>query len=179
MPEGVALLEQYRALARYNTWMNERLYAIAATIADADRRRDLGAFFGSVHGTLNHILLADRAWLGRFTGDPALWKSYDDAGREIVVRTLDQELYTDFTTLRREHATTGAALAAWIDALDEAQLGETLRYRTGAGEACAHPLWQAVTHLFNHQTHHRGQLTTLFRQLGVDPGVTDFAVMIR
>src|SRR5690606_37886662 len=65
----MSLVDHYRAMARYNRWMNGKLYALAAGLSDADRTRDLGAFFGSIHGTLNHILLADRTWLGRFTGD--------------------------------------------------------------------------------------------------------------
>ena len=82
------VVDHYRALARYNRWMNERLYALCDEIPDADRKRDRGAFFRSIHGTLNHILLADRAWLGRFTGDPAKWHSRDAAGNVMEVRAM-------------------------------------------------------------------------------------------
>jgi uncharacterized damage-inducible protein DinB len=172
------LATQYRALARYNTWMNERLYTLCGTMTDAERRRDRGAFFRSIHGTLNHVLLADRAWLGRCTDDPEFGTSRDAAGRPIAVRSLDQELYADFGVLTRERAATDAALEVWVDGLDEARLRAHVRYRTSAGQSCDHPLWQALTHLFNHQTHHRGQVTTLLRQCGRDPGVTDFVAFV-
>ena len=168
------MLEQYRALAGYNTWMNARLYALAATLSDAERRQDRGAFFRSIHGTFNHLLLTDRAWLHRFTGDPALSQSLDRDGRPIAYGGLDQELYADFALLRDERAQTDAAIEAWVATLDEARLAAPIRYRTTAGVAHEHPLWPALTHFFNHQTHHRGQVTTLFAQLGRDVGVTDF-----
>jgi len=171
---------QYRALAAYNRWMNEKLYATAAELPDADRRRDLGAFFRSIHGTLNHLLLADRAWLGRFTGNPEVAASRDRAGRPIAMTgRLDQELYADFDDLRAERAKTDGDILAWIDTLDDARLAAPLAYRTSAGVPHAHPLWWAVGHFFNHQTHHRGQVTTLLVQLGRDPGVTDLIAFVR
>jgi uncharacterized damage-inducible protein DinB len=173
------LVEQYRALARYNRWMNARLYELSAALSEAERTRDLGAFFHSIHGTLNHLLLADRAWLGRFTGDPAVGQSRDRDGREITVRRLDQILYADFDALRAERTKTDAHLEAWVDTLTDARLHRDLVYRSGDGREHRHPLWIAVTHLFNHQTHHRGQATTLLMQLGHDPGLTDFAIVMR
>ena len=173
-------VDHYHALARYNTWMNDRLYAVCATLPDAERRRDRGAFFRSIHGTLNHLLLADRAWLGRFTGDRALAGSRDAEGRPIpFTGRLDQELYADFDLLRRERARTDVAIEAWAAGLDETRLAGRLAYRTSKGEQCEHPLWWAALHFFNHQTHHRGQLTTLLMQLGHDPGVTDLIVLLR
>lgn len=165
--------EQYRLLARYNTWMNTRLYVLAATLPDAERRADRGAFFRSIHGTFNHLLLVERIWLHRLTGDAALSTSRDANGNPIRYHSLDQELYADFDVLRREQAATDAGVERWTEGLDAARLAAPIRYRSTDGTAREHPLWQAVTHLFNHQTHHRGQLTTLFSQLGHDPGVTD------
>lgn len=174
------LAEQYRALARYNRWMNDRLYALCAPIPDEQRKRDRGAFFRSIHGTLNHILLADRAWLGRFTRDPAVAESRDADGKVMALTgKLDQELYADFATLRAERAQTDAAIERWVATLTEERLKANLTYRTSKGTPYEHPLWQAVTHFFNHQTHHRGQLTTLLMQLGHDPGVTDLVVLLR
>jgi uncharacterized damage-inducible protein DinB len=170
---------QYRTLARYNTWMNGRLYALAATLSDAERRTDRGAFFGSIHGTLNHILFADRAWLGRFTHDPAIYESRDKHGALIVYEGSGQEPYADFNLLRRERAETDLHIETWVDRLDAERLAAPIRYRTSKGVEHEHPLWQAVTHFFNHQTHHRGQVTTLFSQLGHDPGVTDLIVFMR
>ena len=176
----MALVEQYQALARYNRWMNERLYELCAGLTDEARKRNVGAFFRSIHGTLNHILLADRAWLGRFTGDRALAGSRDAAGGPIAMTgRLDQELYADFAQLRRERAATDAAIERWAAALDPARLEAPFAYRGTSGQSFEHPLWWAVGHFFNHQTHHRGQATTLLRQLGHDPGVTDLIALLR
>jgi uncharacterized damage-inducible protein DinB len=163
-----------RALARYNRWMNERVYGLAATLPDADRRRDLRAFFRSVHGTLNHVLLVDRLWLGRLVdADVAVSRRPD--GTPIVVTTLDQELYADFAAMRAERARTDDVIARFADALTPAGMAESLTFRAvGDGRLRTMPVWVATTQLFNHQTHHRGQLTTLLVQLGLDPGVTDF-----
>ena len=174
----MSFTEQYHALARYNTWMNERLYALCATLSDEERKHDMGAFFRSIHGTLNHILLADRVWLHRFTGDPALSRSLDRDGNPIPFRSLDQELYADFETLRRERAKSDAHIEAWAAGFDPAQLAASFSYRSTNGVLREHPRWQAVTHFFNHQTHHRGQVTTLLSQLGHDPGVTDLVVFL-
>jgi uncharacterized damage-inducible protein DinB len=172
-------LDHYRAMARYNRWMNEKLYAVAATLSDEERKRDLGAFFRSVHGTLNHLVLTDRAWLWRFTADPEIAESRDADGRPIRITSLAQTLYADFDQLRRERARTDAAIETWTGGLDQARLDAPITYRTSAGVAHEHPLWQALTHFVNHQTHHRGQVTTLLKQLGREPGVTDMIVLLR
>jgi uncharacterized damage-inducible protein DinB len=174
------LAASYRALARYNRWMNERVYALCATLPDAERKRDRGAFFRSIHGTLNHLVLTDRAWLGRFTKDPGVSVSRDPDGNPIAMTgRLDQELYADFADLRRERARTDAAIESWVATLDADRLAAPLAYRTTKGDPHEHPLWWAVTHFFNHQTHHRGQVTTLLSQLGHDPGVTDVIALLR
>lgn len=151
-----------RTMAAYNRWMNERLYACCATLTDDERKRDVGAFFKSIHGTLNHLLLADRIWLGRFNGEP------------FVVASLDQELCADFADLRAERGATDAAIDAWVAGLTGERLAGDLSYTTLVNpQPRRNPLWLAALHFFNHQTHHRGQLTTLLMQRGVDPGVTD------
>jgi uncharacterized damage-inducible protein DinB len=163
----VSAPEQFRMMAGYNGWMNEKLYAVCATLSDEERKRDRKAFFRSIHRILNHLLLTDRGWLGRFTGAP--W----------TFRSLDQELYADFDELRRERAHTDAAIEQYTAALTAERLLEDFSYTTYAGRKFTHPLGPAVTHLFNHQTHHRGQLTTLLSQLGIDPGVTDLIAYYR
>jgi uncharacterized damage-inducible protein DinB len=151
-----------RTFAAYNRWMNERLCALCAELPDAERRRDRGAFFRSIHGTLNHGLLGDRIWLGRFRGEP------------FAVRSLDQELYAGFPELRAERECTDVEIEAWAAGLAPADLEGTLRFTSFVNVAPrAMPFWAAAAHFFNHQTHHRGQLTTLLMQAGVDPGVTD------
>jgi len=165
--------EHARVMARYNRWMNEKLFAVAERLPDEERRRDRGAFFGSIHGTLNHLLVADRVWLGRFTG-----AALEDGELGPGIRALDQELYADFDELRRARARTDDDVERFAAALTHDKLAADLRYvRHGAPQAF--PLWHAVAHLFNHQTHHRGQVTTLLVQAGHDPGVTDLVAMLR
>jgi uncharacterized damage-inducible protein DinB len=161
------------ALARYNTWMNEKLYALSATLSDDERKRDRGAFFKSIHGTLNHLLLADRVWLARFTG-ATVPEGFLGPG----IRSLDQELYADFDELRKERALTDGKLSAWVAELTPERLSAPLVYMR-RGQKQEFPLWHAVAHVFNHQTHHRGQVTTLLMQRGCDPGVTDLVAMLR
>lgn len=165
--------EWLRASARYNRWMNDKLYGLAATLSDEARKRDLGAFFKSIHGTFNHLLLADRVWLARFQG-----VAVPDGFMGPGIRSLDQELYADFEDLRRQRALTDDELAAWVSALGEERLATPLVY-VRRGKQLESPLWWAVAHVFNHQTHHRGQLTTLFTQQGCDPGATDLFAMLR
>jgi uncharacterized damage-inducible protein DinB len=165
--------ELARVMARYNRWMNDKLFAVASSLTDAERKQDRSAFFGSIHRTLNHLLLADRVWLGRFTG-----AELEDGEMGPGIRSLDQELYADFAELRRERAKTDDAIDAFVATLTEEKLAGNLRYlRRGAVNEF--PLWHAVAHLFNHQTHHRGQVTTLLMQAGHDPGVTDLVAMLR
>jgi len=155
-----------RLMATYNQWMNEKLYATCAQIDDADRRRDLGAFFGSVHATLNHILYGDLAFLSRFTGDPP------------TAPALGVDLYDSFDALRVARASIDARLVDWTASLTQAWLAEPLTYVSNVDKA-EHTVtrWVLVTHLFNHQTHHRGQVTTLLSQLGHDIGATDLPFM--
>lgn len=157
-----------RTMASYNQWMNARLYALAEDIGDEQRKQDLGAFFRSIHGTLNHILLADRVWMGRFTAEP------------FAVHALDQELYADFDELRVERESLDQRILGWASTLTVDDLAGDLRYKPITHpQARVLPMWLAVMHFFNHQTHHRGQITTLFSQLGIDAGVTDLPYMPR
>ncbi|MGQ0546063.1 MAG: DinB family protein [Betaproteobacteria bacterium] len=151
-----------RAMAPYNRWMNERLYECCAKIPDTERKRDVGAFFKSIHGTLNHLLLGDRIWMGRFTGKP------------FAATSLAQELHAGFDALRAEREALDGAIIAWPCILTDERLANDLEYTSVVNpKPRRYPLWFAVQHFFNHQTHHRGQLTTLLSQRSIDPGVTD------
>lgn len=154
--------EQVQDLAAYNQWMNQRLYAACATLSDEVRKRDRGVFFQSLHGTLNHGLLADQVWMARFEG-----------GRFHVTR-LDEELHADFPGLCDARERMDARILRWAAGLDAATLAGELHYTSLVNPAPRrYEMWLAVTHFFNHQTHHRGQLTALLSQCGVDYGVTD------
>ena len=173
------LTTQYLALARYNTWMNQRLYDLAASLSDEERKRNVGAFFKSIHGTLNHLLLTDRMQLGRFIGAERT-RSLDENGRVIEIRSLDQELYADVAILRREREHTDAMIESWAAEITPEFLARTMEYDAMSQPGRYRvPMWAAVTHLFNHQAHHRGQITTILNQLGRDVGITDFMGMLR
>jgi len=160
------LAKQAQTMAAYNRWMNEKLYAACAELSDAERKLDRKAFFGSIHGTLNHLLLADRVWFGRFIGRP------------FKVDRLNQELYADFAELRAERSLTDQDIEGWTHGLTDEQLAGKLKYTSIVNPAPrVYDLWVCVTHFFNHQTHHRGQVTALLSQCGKDYGVTDLIAL--
>jgi uncharacterized damage-inducible protein DinB len=155
-----------RTLARYNRWMNERLYALCDAIPDEERRRDRGAFFRSIHGTLDHLVYSDLAFLSRFTGDPP------------EVPPLGVELHASWSELSAVRTKLDARLDAWASGLADAWLAAPFTFTSRVdGVTRTLPAWVLVVHLFNHQTHHRGQLTTLLSQMGRDPGITDLSFM--
>jgi uncharacterized damage-inducible protein DinB len=136
----------FEMLATYNAWVNRRLYDAAARLPDADYRADRGAFFGSLHGTLNHLLVGDIIWVRRFTGE----------GEEP--RKLDAILHADFASLRAARVAEDARIGAYVQGLTEADLAGTLRYHTTRSPAdLEQQLAPLLLHFFNHQTHHRGQ----------------------
>lgn len=163
-----------RVLARYNRWMNDKVFAVCANLTDEQHKQDRGAFFKSIHGTLNHLLVADRVWMGRFTSAVLEPDELGPGG----IRSLDQELYESFEELRVQRKEMDARIEQWVATLSPEQLAAPLRYLR-QGVMWDFPLWWSVAHLFNHQTHHRGQVTTLLMQAGHDPGVTDLLAMLR
>ena len=157
---------QFELMARYNQWMNQNLYAVCSEIPDADRKKDMGAFFKSIHSTLNHIMYADKAWMGRFTG------------KSVGGLKMGVDIYSDFDELRKEREKMDQEIIEWTRNLDPDWLGSELKFTSKVdGITRIMPYWAAVSQLFNHQTHHRGQLTTLIKQLGIDPGNTDIPWM--
>lgn len=133
-------------LARYNAWANHKLYAAAAKLTDDQYRADRGVFFKSLHGTLNHLLVVDRIWLARFTGDSA------------AAPRLDAILFEAFDDLSAARQAEDTRIIAFVDGLDEAALSRTFAYRRATvPERYEQRLGPALDHLFNHQTHHRGQ----------------------
>jgi len=159
-------VEYCQLLARYNHWMNERLYAVVSEFSEEERTRDHGAFFGSMHRTLNHILWGDRVWLARFTD------------QTYPVAAFGADMYADFAELTRERAATDTAILDWTGHVSPAWLAGTLEYRSASDGRNRHlAKWVAATHLFQHATHHRGQLATLIKQAGRDTGITDLPWM--
>jgi len=152
-------------MAAYNHWMNTKLYDCAARLSDEQRRQDRGAYFKSLHGTLDHIISGDTMWMHRFTG-----RSIDDlsiAGRSDA-----------FAGLRAHRESLDAEITAWAATLEPTWLAADFAYYSKAYAAhYTKPAWLLVSHFFNHQTHHRGQATTLLMQFGIDPGATDLPAM--
>ena len=153
-------------MARYNRWMNGKIYGCCAEMSDAERKRDRGAFFGSIHATLNHIFYGDLAFMSRFTGDPP------------EPPELGVILHEDFEELRRAREALDAHIENWASALTAEWLGEILTFVSKVdGKEKTYARWVLVTHMFNHEIHHRGQITTLVSQMGVDIGSTDITFM--
>ena len=154
--------EYCKLMARYNRWMNERLYALLSGIPDDERKRDRGAFFRSMHGTLNHLLWGDRIWLSRFVDEP------------FAVPAFGADMFAGFAELSREREVADREILNWAGNVRASWLDGMLSYTSKVdGRARELPRATAVLQLFNHGTHHRGQLTTLICQSGRDPGETD------
>ena len=140
------MLARYRMFAGYNAWCNERLFDATARVSDADYRADRGVFFKSLHGTLNHLLVGDRIWMRRFTGQGE------------IPASLDAILYESFAQLQAARRDEDQRILRSVGALSEADLAKTIRYRTVVNpQNIEQPLAPALDHFFNHQTHHRGQ----------------------
>jgi uncharacterized damage-inducible protein DinB len=155
-------------MTEYNAWMNSKVYAVCAGLPEPDLYEDRGAFFRSIYMTLNHLAYADLAFLARFTGDPA------------AVPPLDVDLFGGFAALRAERERLDARLTHWTGNITDEWLRQSLSYVSKVdGRSRTVPQWALVSHLFNHQTHHRGQVTTLLTQIGLDIGSTDIPFMPR
>ena len=174
-----SFIDNYRFLARYNSWMNQRLYAACNTLTDAQRKADQGAFFKSVHTTLMHLVLADKMWLARFARQGV---EFAALGSELLTMPqgsdYNSDLHPVWTDLTQTRDALDAAIEQWLADMSPEFLTSTMRYANTKGVQRAHPAWQALTHLFNHQTHHRGQVTTLLTQAGVDVDVTDLIALV-
>ncbi|MGD9879927.1 MAG: DinB family protein [Reyranella sp.] len=153
--------------ALYNRLANETLYEACAALSDEARRRNLGAFFGSVHGTLNHLVLGDRIWMTRFEGG-----SHPSTDLGAI-------LFEEFDALRAARATMDRRIEAFFAALPADFEKRELRYLNNSGFDTTDPASVILPHFFNHQTHHRGQVHTMLSQLGLDPRVLDLHWVLR
>lgn len=147
--------EHFKRFAAYNAWANARLYDAATALTDFERKRDIRGYFQSLHGTLNHLLGADRIWLHRLTGEG-----------EAPAR-LDDILFSDFNALREAREAEDARISAYVAGLKPDDFDIVVEYQNTRGEPKSLMLKMILAHVFNHQTHHRGQATHMLRQLGV------------
>lgn len=166
-------------MAIYNQWMNRKLFQCAKQLSAEDLSKNLGAFFGSIVGTLNHLVVADVIWLRRFADHPASFSSLDAIVAMEQPHSLDQILTENLEELSVKREKLDEIILDFATELNEENLNVQFPYRNMKGEQFNDRLGYPLQHFFNHQTHHRGQLTTLFNQLNVDVGVTDLLATIR
>jgi uncharacterized damage-inducible protein DinB len=158
----------FEQFAAYNQWANARLYQAALALDDTEYRRNVGAFFKSIHGTLNHLLLTDRIWLKRLTGEG----EHPDR--------LDAIIYEDRYLLAAARADEDERILRYVTSLDEASISGLLRYVTTSGKPFEQKRCDILAHLFNHQTHHRGQAHTILSICtGREPPPLDLLAMLR
>jgi uncharacterized damage-inducible protein DinB len=158
----------FQMFAAYNQWANVLLYGAAAQLPDADYKRDRGAFFKSVHGTLNHILVADCIWMKRFTGE-------GDAPKR-----LDAIIRDDLETLTVERVREDERIVDWLGHVDAKALTGRFTYTALTDmRTISQRLAPALAHSFNHQTHHRGQVHALLTGFGLEAPVLDLVYFQR
>ncbi len=158
-----------RTMAAYNREMNRRLYAAAARLPDTDRRAERGAFWGSIHATLSHLVWGDHMWMSRFDG----WN------RPAMPIRESGAMIADFADLAAQRAEDDARIEEWAERVDDAWLSQDLVWFSGAAQReMRAPRTFLVTHFFNHQTHHRGQVHALITAGGEATGDTDLMLVV-
>lgn len=157
-----------QTMARYNRWQNESLYGAASSLSDEERRKDRGAFFGSIHATLAHIAWADQIWMSRLGG----WEPPEGGIAQSTGAGLDWQ------TLAARRKEMDERLIAWADSAGEADISGDLTWYSGAvGKELTRPRWVCIVQVFNHQTHHRGQVHAMLTAAGAKPEDTDVPFM--
>lgn len=155
------LIAHFQMMARYNWLANERLYDCCALLSDAERKKNRQAFFKSIHGTLNHILVGDRNWMTRFEG------------RIASSAHLDAILYDDFDELRAARVREDQRIERFAADLSDKFLDGEIAYVSNEGKSYRKPAPMLLAHLFNHETHHRGQVHYMLSQAGITTPVLD------
>lgn len=165
-------------MASYNEWMNVRLYECAGKLSTQELAADRGVFFRSIIGTLNHIVVGDTTWLQRFAKHPTRHGSLEPMRQMPSPTSLDQIMFTDFGALTARRTMLDQLIKRWAAELIESDLHHVLHYRNLQGAVGNRLFSSLVLHFFNHQTHHRGQVTGMLHQAGLDVGVTDLLALI-
>ena len=161
-------VDYVRAMARYNEWQNRSLYGAADALSDEERRKDRGAFFGSIHGTLSHLLWADEQWMSRFSDVPKPPGEGKDSPRYC----------DDWSELKQRRTALDAKIQAWADGMDPKGVDGDLTWYSGLAKANrSKARWILFAHFFNHQTHHRGQVHAMLTAAGAKPDDTDLMIM--
>ncbi len=177
-------LHHFQLMAQYNLRMNAQVYTAASQLSADDLAKDMGAFFKSILGTLNHIMVGDLFWLNRFAllhgADSNKFANLQAALQHFPKpNALNQILFEDLSELHKTRKNLDAAIQAWLRKDASAQdFTLDLTYHNSKGEGATRDFGELLAHLFNHQTHHRGQVSTLLSQKGFDVGGTDFLLDI-
>jgi len=171
-------------MAQYNLRMNTQVYNAASKLSEDELCQDMGAFFKSILGTLNHIMVGDLFWLNRFAllhgAESNQFSEFKSALQGFPKpNALNQILFEDFSELKETRKQLDLVIQEWLskDAKNE-NFNKDLTYHNSKGEGATRDFGELVSHLFNHQAHHRGQVSTLLSQKGIDIGGTDFLVDI-
>ncbi|MGL4438599.1 MAG: DinB family protein [Bosea sp. (in: a-proteobacteria)] len=163
-------IDHTRLMAHYNRWQNDSLYREAEALGDAARQQARGAFFGSIHGTLSHLMWGDSSWMHRFDGLEKPPGSIADSAA----------LYAVWPQMVDARTKLDAIIIAWAGRVSEAWLADRTTWYSGSqGKDVTRPNWMLVTHFFNHQTHHRGQVHAMVTAAGGKPDATDVIFMDR
>jgi uncharacterized damage-inducible protein DinB len=174
----MSTLDHIALMAKYNAWMNAKLYETAGKLPPEALALDRKAFFKSILGTLNHIVVGDTLWLKRFAKHPGNHVALDPVRAMETPTALNQILFHDLQALGEQRRFLDNLIIEWAASLTENDLQHSLRYANSKGEQFQRRFASLVMHFFNHQTHHRGQATTLLMQAGLDVGVTDLLALI-
>ena len=161
------LIQNFQMLARYNTLANRKLYDVCSQLSEEELKQTRPAFFKSIHGTLNHILVGDRIWMGRFTG------------KEMPSTGLDAILYDDFAELREIRVLEDEQIENFMSNLNQDFLTGTISYVNNQNKVYSDPVNLLLSHFFNHQTHHRGQIHDMLTQTEIAPPVLDMHRVLR
>lgn len=174
----MSMIDHFKLLANYNQWMNSNLYTAAGQLDAEALAMDRGAFFGSILGTLNHILVGDTIWLKRFAAHPHCVNALSEVVDLPTPTSLEQIIFDDFASLAAHRRWLDQKIIDWIEDLSDGDLDFVIGYGNSKGVVSNKKYSSLILHFFNHQTHHRGQVSTLLSQAGINIGVTDLLALI-
>ncbi len=158
-------LQEVKMLHAYNAWANNRIFDAVQRLTEEQYKKDMKASHGSIHGTLTHMVGAEKIWLERFIGNPQPFLKAEEIASASALRTIWEDV--------------GYEMARWIGTMSDKKLQEVFEMKTLKGDVYTHVYWQAFQHLVNHSSYHRGQIVTMLRQLDMQPVSTDLILFYR
>jgi len=171
------MMEHFLLLAKYNRWMNQSIYKTCLAMGQDNVDKNQDSFFPSISKTLNHLLLGDLVWLYRCSGDKGVMRFVDGDGHDFKIKSLNQVIFSKLEELWEKRQGIDNDIVKYVESLSPDQINEPVEYRSTDGCLHSRDLGTILTHWFNHQTHHRGQITALMHQQGYDFGTTDLILI--